>query len=204
MPSFFEIPFSPRPERFTVTLSGTDYRLTVQYRKAGGAGWVLDIADASDNPLVSGIPLVTGVDLLAQYKHLGFQGRLWVQGAAIACFLGYRLGSSVSRPPDVGFAMPYSFARISATLLAIFSSVEDSLSLPILESSTYDAVSLSSVLTLLPDSTASFLSAMNCSSDRFTVTTRPRLFGSSFSMSFTLPSPVSSHSGSTSNASARR
>lgn len=79
MPSFFEIPFSPRPERFTVTLSGTDYRLTVQYRKAGGAGWVLDIADASDNPLVSGIPLVTGVDLLAQYKHLGFQGRLWVQ-----------------------------------------------------------------------------------------------------------------------------
>lgn len=82
MPSFFEIPFSPRPERFTVTLSGTDYRLTVQYRKAGGARWVLDIADASDNPLVSGIPLVTGMDLLGQYKHLGFQGRLWVQGAA--------------------------------------------------------------------------------------------------------------------------
>lgn len=57
MPSFFEIPFSPRPERFTVTLSGTDYRLTVQYRKAGGAGWVLDVADAQDNPLVSGLPL---------------------------------------------------------------------------------------------------------------------------------------------------
>jgi hypothetical protein len=32
-------------------------------------------------PIVNGIPLVTGVDLLAQYRYLGFSGRLWVQGA---------------------------------------------------------------------------------------------------------------------------
>lgn len=81
MPNFFEIPLSPEPQRFTITLSGVDYRLTVQYRKAGGAGWVLDIADANNAPLVSGIPLVTGIDLLGQYRHLGFAGRLWVQGA---------------------------------------------------------------------------------------------------------------------------
>jgi predicted Zn-dependent protease with MMP-like domain len=81
MPNFFEIPLSPLPQRFTITLGGVDYRLTVQYRKAGGAGWVLDIADPNNAPLVSGIPLVTGTDLLAQYKHLGFAGRLWVQGA---------------------------------------------------------------------------------------------------------------------------
>ncbi|MNT70290.1 hypothetical protein D3C72_2086560 [compost metagenome] len=42
---------------------------------------MLDIADANNAPLVSGIPLVTGVDLLAQFRHLGFAGRLWVQGA---------------------------------------------------------------------------------------------------------------------------
>lgn len=81
MPNFFEIPLSPEPQRFTITLSGVDYRLTVQYRKAGGIGWVLDIADANNAPLVSGIPLVTGIDLLGQYRHLGFAGRLWVQGA---------------------------------------------------------------------------------------------------------------------------
>lgn len=79
--NYFEIPLSPEPQRFTITLSGVDYRLTVQYRKAGGAGWVLDIADANNAPLVSGIPLVTGIDLLGQYRHLGFTGRLWVQGA---------------------------------------------------------------------------------------------------------------------------
>ncbi|MBY4832578.1 phage baseplate plug family protein [Burkholderia dolosa] len=75
----YEIPLSADVQAFKISLAGTMYRLTLVYR--GPAGWVLDIADASDNPLVSGIPLVTGVDLLAQYKHLGFQGRLWVQGA---------------------------------------------------------------------------------------------------------------------------
>ncbi|WP_455154516.1 phage baseplate plug family protein [Cupriavidus campinensis] len=82
MPTFYEIPLSPDPQRFTVTLSGVDYRMTVQYRDAGGAGWVLDIADAKNLPLVSGLPLVTGVDLLSQYRYIGFGGRLWVQGSA--------------------------------------------------------------------------------------------------------------------------
>jgi len=82
MPTFYEIPLSPDPQRFTVTLSGVDYRMTVQYRDAGGAGWVLDIADANNQALVSGLPLVTGVDLLGQYRHLDFGGRLWVQGSA--------------------------------------------------------------------------------------------------------------------------
>jgi hypothetical protein len=77
----YEIPLSPQPQRLTVTLGGVDYRMTVQYRAAGAAGWMLDIADARGAPLANGIPLVTGVDLLAQYRHLGFLGRMWVQGA---------------------------------------------------------------------------------------------------------------------------
>lgn len=80
--NIYEIPLTPDPQRFTVTLSSVEYVLTVQYRDAGGAGWVLDIADKNGKPLVSGIPIVTGVNLLEQYSHLGFAGRLWVQGAA--------------------------------------------------------------------------------------------------------------------------
>lgn len=99
MPNFYEIPLTPDPQTFTITLSGVDYRLTVQYRKAGGAGWILDIADSNDNPLVSGIPLVTGTDLLGQYAYLGFGGRLWVQGAAtpddVPTFDDLGLGSKV-------------------------------------------------------------------------------------------------------------
>ncbi|WP_431207513.1 phage baseplate plug family protein [Burkholderia cepacia] len=82
MTTFYEIPLTPDPQTFTVTLSGVIYRLTVQYRAAGGTGWILDVADANGNPMVNGIPLVTGTDLLGQYAYLGFGGRLWVQGAA--------------------------------------------------------------------------------------------------------------------------
>ncbi len=79
--SIYEIPLSPDPQTFVVTLGGVDYRMTVQYRSAGGAGWILDIADANKQPILNGVPLVTGTDLLAQYRYLGFSGGLWVQGA---------------------------------------------------------------------------------------------------------------------------
>lgn len=42
-------------------------------------GWVIDISDRAGAQLVNGIPLVTGCDLLAQHKHLGFAGELRVQ-----------------------------------------------------------------------------------------------------------------------------
>ncbi|VVD75620.1 bacteriophage protein [Pandoraea aquatica] len=81
MANFYEIPFSPTPQAFRVTLSGVEYTLTVQYRAADNAGWMLDIADANGAPILGGLPLVTGTDLLAPYAYLGLGGRLWVQGA---------------------------------------------------------------------------------------------------------------------------
>lgn len=79
MANFFEIPLSPQPQSFAISLNGVSYNLTLQYRNTTEGGWVLDIADATKKPIVQGIPLVTGVDLLAQYKNLNFGGRLWVQ-----------------------------------------------------------------------------------------------------------------------------
>ncbi|KVE37659.1 phage baseplate plug family protein [Burkholderia sp. BDU5] len=75
----YEVPLSADVQAFKISLGGTIYRLTLVYR--GPAGWVLDVADDSGTPIVSGLPLTTGGDLLAQYRHLGFAGRLWVQGA---------------------------------------------------------------------------------------------------------------------------
>ncbi len=40
--------------------------------------WGLDIGDASNNPIVCGIPLIPGVNLLAQYAYLGISGELIV------------------------------------------------------------------------------------------------------------------------------
>lgn len=78
----FEIPLTPRPQTFSVSLAGIDYRLTLQWRDTEQAGWVLDIADAGSHPIIEGIPLVTGVDLLEQYAHLGLGGVLWCQTTA--------------------------------------------------------------------------------------------------------------------------
>ena len=74
----WEIPLTPNPQRFAITLANIDLTMTVAWRNVGGAGWVLDIADANEVRVVSGIPLVTGVNLLGQYPHLGIPGALWV------------------------------------------------------------------------------------------------------------------------------
>lgn len=74
----YQIPLAPQPRRMTITLAGTTYRMRFHYANVDQGGWLLDIGDANGNPLVAGIPLVTGADLLAQYPDLGFGGRLFV------------------------------------------------------------------------------------------------------------------------------
>ncbi len=69
------IPVQPANEQLTITLSGVQYRLRKIWRVDT---WYLDIADQAANPIISGMPLVTGADLLAQLEHLGLGGKLQV------------------------------------------------------------------------------------------------------------------------------
>ena len=73
-----EIPLTPEPQNFTIALVGVQYNMRLYWNQQNGA-WGLDIADANDNAILQGIPLVTGCDLLAQYAYLGFGGQLVVQ-----------------------------------------------------------------------------------------------------------------------------
>lgn len=77
MSQAFVIPLSAPPQAFTCALNGVTYQLTVTWRNAA-PGWFLDIADDQGNPIVGGIPFVTGSDLLAQYEYLGIGGELIV------------------------------------------------------------------------------------------------------------------------------
>lgn len=70
----FEIPLSGSPETFSISLNGTTYALTLQFRDNSEGGWTLDIADADRVMIVAGIPLITGANLLEQYGHLGIAG----------------------------------------------------------------------------------------------------------------------------------
>lgn len=74
----YEVPLSPEPQRFNLTMAGADYICYAQWN-VPAACWVLSISDADEAAILHGIPLVTGIDLLAQYKHLGFGGSLLVQ-----------------------------------------------------------------------------------------------------------------------------
>jgi hypothetical protein len=75
----YRIPLTPVPQSLEVSLAGTEYKLTVRWCDADEGGWVLDI-DLPDDAghVLNGIPLVTGVDLLSPYEHMGFGGGLAV------------------------------------------------------------------------------------------------------------------------------
>jgi len=75
----YKVPLTPgKPQRITVSLAGTLYELTVKWC-APASCWILDIATSTGEPVVSGIPLITGVNLLAQYAYLGIGGALVAQ-----------------------------------------------------------------------------------------------------------------------------
>ncbi len=71
--SAFPLPVSSTAQSFFVQLAGTSYKITLRWN-AVAICWVMDIADAGEVPLIQGIPIVTGTDLLAPYAYLGFGG----------------------------------------------------------------------------------------------------------------------------------
>ncbi|OUJ08386.1 phage baseplate plug protein [Acetobacter sp. DsW_059] len=74
MTVFYEVPLQPTNQTVSVSISGSSYSFRTYYCNEENSGWVLDISDSSGNPVIQGIPLVTGADLLGQfaYLNLGF------------------------------------------------------------------------------------------------------------------------------------
>jgi hypothetical protein len=75
--STFEIPLQPFAQKVAIQLGATSYNLTIYWNDVPESGWIMDIFDDQDNPIVCGIPLVTGCDLFEQYSYLGFNGKLF-------------------------------------------------------------------------------------------------------------------------------
>jgi hypothetical protein len=74
----YTIPLTTTPQTLSVSLGGSQYNLRVLWNSAASC-WMLDIYDASNNPVVLGIAIVTGVDLLRQFAYLNFGGQLVAQ-----------------------------------------------------------------------------------------------------------------------------
>lgn len=63
-------------QRFTLLIDGVEYAFVLRWNNAPLGGWVLDIYRDASTPLVAGLPLVTGADMLAQHRHLGIPRQL--------------------------------------------------------------------------------------------------------------------------------
>jgi hypothetical protein len=74
----FLIPLTNTPQKFTISLAGTNYVLVSKWNDSTEAGWILDIYDANENPIVMNVPLITGEDCLTGLGYLGIQGSLFV------------------------------------------------------------------------------------------------------------------------------
>lgn len=71
----FEIPLSPGSQNFKVTLNKVEYGMSLLWNNHDTT-WILNISNNKGIQILSGIPLVPNVDLLGQFRHMGFVGKL--------------------------------------------------------------------------------------------------------------------------------
>lgn len=99
MTTIYEISLSPEPQVFNIALGGTPYRMRFLYHNVPAGGWAFDLMDNLGNPILAGIPLVTGVDLLGQFAYLSLGGSIYVQSdgdpSAVPAFSNLGLTSHV-------------------------------------------------------------------------------------------------------------
>lgn len=89
----YEIPTQQGNQQLGITLAGVAYNLVLRWNDSN-ASYILDIYDATGNPIVTAIPLITGADLLAQYEYLQLGGALIAQTDSSVLPPGYTdLGS---------------------------------------------------------------------------------------------------------------
>lgn len=74
----FKIPLVNIPQRFAIDLAGKSYIVLCRYNTEM-ENWLLSMQDGdTEQDIFDSMPLVTGVDLLAQYAYLGIPGSLIV------------------------------------------------------------------------------------------------------------------------------
>ena len=78
-----EIPLISSPQTLGISLLGVVYNLQLVWNVISQA-WIIDIADTNNTPILQGVPLVTGVNLLEQYSYLGIGGALYVQSDGVS------------------------------------------------------------------------------------------------------------------------
>ena len=74
----FRIPLQPIPQVFDIELNARLFRMVCRWNPEMPAWTVCLLDGETQKPLVTCLPLVTGSDLLEQFRHLGIEGSLFV------------------------------------------------------------------------------------------------------------------------------
>lgn len=72
--NIIEIPVSNKNQQFNIQLGGKYYRIRLVYREF--CGWVADFMTQTGDTIFTGVPLVSGVDILEPYRYIGIKGGL--------------------------------------------------------------------------------------------------------------------------------
>ncbi len=69
-----EIPLKASNQEMDISLGGVIYHLRIKYNEY--SGWMLDVMTQSRTPVLSGIPVIHGIDIFEQYRYMGLNGLL--------------------------------------------------------------------------------------------------------------------------------
>ena len=78
MSTVYEIPTSSDNQTFNISLVGATYVINL-YWNTINLTWMIDISDITNNQILTGIPVVANVDLLAPFGYFNFDGQLIAQ-----------------------------------------------------------------------------------------------------------------------------
>ena len=71
----YEIPLLPQSQILNINVGGIYYNLYIFWRSTV---YVMDIYDVNQNLIISGIPLIQGGNLLAQFTYLNIPGEWYI------------------------------------------------------------------------------------------------------------------------------
>lgn len=74
-----EFPLRPEAQRMTIALGEIEYQFRFGWADSTEGGWFIDIADATGNALINGLPLTAGEDVLQQFAYLNIGGEIRIE-----------------------------------------------------------------------------------------------------------------------------
>ncbi|KPH79314.1 phage baseplate plug family protein [Bosea vaviloviae] len=74
-----EFPLRPEAQTMTVELGAVEYVVRFGWADTTDGGWFIDISAYDGAPLLRGLPLTAGENVLQQFDYLGIPGEIRVQ-----------------------------------------------------------------------------------------------------------------------------